>query len=145
MDTNPSPRNRSPRMWGRYDAEWHETRSVLLPERFRAGLGDEVAMVCLPCHAIRVLAQNMWEEAVAAQACKDTDADARRLTEFYSRPTFEAFDANGFLFLSAFLRGFAAISLASPLLVYGMGQNVEIWSLPVWEEYAWADGQADLM
>lgn len=135
MDTSSAFSARRRSCWGVYETALLPERLCVFPERFRSFLGEELALVRLPSHAIGVFPSatvELWGEAPrSGEALRDLPGWRLLLAD----AEFENFDAKGRLSLSAKLCAWAALSPATPLRIVGVGASVEIWSQSEWERY----------
>jgi len=121
------------RFLGVHEAVSGKGGRLTLPKRFRAGLGDRVALICLPHHALTLLPIALWDE-IKSEIPSSADGE---------RPDFAvvSVDVRGRIALPRTFCQWADIAPHSPLVIVGLGQKVEIWSHGAWEQFRLADSK----
>jgi DNA-binding transcriptional regulator/RsmH inhibitor MraZ len=109
-------------------------RVCTLPKRFRAALGEDVAIVRLPEQTIGIFPLTVWE-LWKADLSLATPRDESALAAIPARPTLGSVDARGRLYLTAALCEWAGLSPLAPITFVGAGRRVEIWESSRWAHY----------
>jgi MraZ protein len=115
------------RFLGEYETVLSGQSILILPERFRAGLGEQAVLLCYPAQAITVMPVSLWENAK-----KELLGSGQSALPDHA---FVTLDTKGRITLPRTICEWAALSPLAPVVIIGIGQKVEVWSMPVWEEY----------
>lgn len=131
---------------GEYQHTLDEKGRVIVPAKFREGLGESFVMTRGLDKCLFVYPQSEWE--ILEQKLKSlpmTRADARSFVRFFlSGATECALDKQGRIVIPTILRDYA--TLEKDIVVLGVSNRVEIWSHERWREYsdAAAESFADI-
>ena len=131
---------------GEYQHTLDEKGRVIVPAKFREGLGESFVMTRGLDKCLFVYPQSEWE--ILEQKLKSlpmTRADARSFVRFFlSGATECALDKQGRIVIPTLLRDYA--TLDRDIVVLGVSNRVEIWSQERWQEYsdAAAESFADI-
>ncbi|MBM7855930.1 MraZ protein [Desulfohalotomaculum tongense] len=108
---------------------------LIIPARFREGLGDRFVVTKGLDNCLFVYPQHEW--AALEQKLKSlpfTRADARAFVRFFFSGASECeLDKQGRILIPANLREYARLS--KEVMVLGVSSRVEIWSRERWDEY----------
>ncbi|MEG6616420.1 division/cell wall cluster transcriptional repressor MraZ [Peptococcaceae bacterium 1198_IL3148] len=108
---------------------------LIIPARFREGLGDRFIVTKGLDNCLFVYPQDEW--AALEQKLKSlpfTKADARAFVRFFFSGAGECeLDKQGRILIPANLRAYAQLS--KDVMVLGVSSRVEIWSKDLWDEY----------
>ncbi len=108
---------------------------LIIPARFREGLGDSFVVTKGLDNCLFVYPQQEW--AALEQKLKSlpfTRADARAFVRFFFSGATECeLDKQGRILIPANLRDYARLS--KDVVVLGVSSRVEIWSRERWDEY----------
>ncbi|MTI81416.1 MAG: division/cell wall cluster transcriptional repressor MraZ [Firmicutes bacterium] len=108
---------------------------LIIPARFREGLGDSFVVTKGLDNCLFVYPQQEW--AALEQKLKSlpfTRADARAFVRFFFSGASECeLDKQGRILIPANLREYAQLS--KEVMVLGVSSRVEIWSRERWDEY----------
>ncbi|QSO49825.1 division/cell wall cluster transcriptional repressor MraZ [Alicyclobacillus mengziensis] len=131
---------------GEYQHTLDDKGRVIVPAKFREGLGESFVMTRGLDKCLFVYPQSEWE--ILEQKLKSlpmTRADARSFVRFFlSGATECALDKQGRIVIPTLLRDYA--TLDRDIVVLGVSNRVEIWSQERWHEYsdAAAESFADI-
>lgn len=121
---------------GEYQHTLDEKGRVIVPAKFREGLGESFVMTRGLDKCLFVYPQSEWE--ILEQKLKSlpmTRADARSFVRFFlSGATECALDKQGRIVVPTLLRDYA--TLDKDIVVLGVSNRVEIWSHERWREYS---------
>ncbi len=127
---------------GEYSHTIDSKGRLIIPARFREGLGDKFVVTKGLDNCLFVYPQPEW--AALEQKLKSlpfTRADARAFVRFFfSGATESNLDKQGRVLLPSNLREYAQLS--KDVVVLGVSSRVEIWSKERWDEYNTAAGQS---
>jgi MraZ protein len=108
---------------------------LIIPARFREGLGDKFIVTKGLDNCLFVYPQDEW--AALEQKLKSlpfTKADARAFVRFFFSGAGECeLDKQGRILIPSNLREYAQLS--KDVVVLGVSSRVEIWSKERWDEY----------
>jgi len=121
---------------GQHEHSLDKKGRIIMPSRFREDLGDSFVITfgldkCLfiyPMEEWRKLANNLQSLPLGR---KDARAYKRTLA---SRALVSHFDQQGRVTISKYLRDYAQID--KNVIIIGVFERIEIWSLEKWSEYA---------
>lgn len=121
---------------GEYQHTLDEKGRVIVPAKFREGLGESFVMTRGLDKCLFVYPQSEWE--ILEQKLKNlpmTRADARSFVRFFlSGATECSLDKQGRIVIPTLLRDYAALD--KDIVVLGVSNRVEIWSQEKWRAYA---------
>lgn len=121
---------------GEYQHTLDDKGRVIVPVKFREGLGESFVMTRGLDQCLFVYPQSEWE--ILEQKLKSlpmTRADARSFVRFFlSGATECALDKQGRIIIPTILRDYA--TLDRELVVLGVSNRVEIWSCERWRQYS---------
>lgn len=135
-----------PRMFGSYEHSLDAKGRVILPARLRVHFSQPGF---LTPHLEGCLA--LWRsddfdaEVTKRLTMAETDSVARNQVREWSADVYESdVDRQGRMLVPPNLRNYADLGLEQPVLIIGMINRVELWSLPRWDARAMAypDGSA---
>ena len=108
---------------------------VIMPSKFRDGLGDKFVVTKGLDHCLFVYPQNEWQELERKlRTLPLTSKDARAFTRFFFAGATECeLDKQGRILIPANLREYA--ELTKELVIIGVASRVEIWSKGKWDDY----------
>lgn len=108
---------------------------VIMPSKFRDGLGDKFVVTKGLDHCLFVYPQNEWQELERKlRTLPLTSKDARAFTRFFFAGATECeLDKQGRILIPANLREYA--ELTKDLVIIGVASRVEIWSKEKWDDY----------
>ena len=108
---------------------------VIMPSKFREGLGEKFVVTKGLDHCLFVYPQNEWQEFERKlRTLPLTSKDARAFTRFFFAGATECeLDKQGRILIPANLREYA--ELVKELVIIGVASRVEIWSKERWDEY----------
>ncbi len=108
---------------------------VIMPSKFRDGLGDKFVVTKGLDHCLFVYPQNEWQELERKlRTLPLTSKDARAFTRFFFAGATECeLDKQGRILIPANLREYA--ELTKELVIIGVASRVEIWSKEKWDDY----------
>ncbi len=120
---------------GEYQHTIDQKGRVIIPAKFREGLGDHFMITRGLDQCIFVYPLEEWRQIEAKlKSLPFTRADARAFTRFFFSGAMECeLDKQGRVTLPANLREYA--HLTKECVLIGVSNRVEIWSKAVWEEY----------
>ncbi len=120
---------------GEYSHSLDSKGRVIIPAKFRKGLGDHFVATRGLDSCIFVYPQNEWEKLEQKiRKLPITKADARAFSRFFLSGATECeLDKQGRIILPANLRNYA--SLEKDVVIIGVSNRVEIWSQELWESY----------
>lgn len=120
---------------GEYQHTIDQKGRVIIPAKFREGLGDHFMITRGLDQCIFVYPLEEWRQIEAKlKSLPFTRADARAFTRFFFSGAMECeLDKQGRVTLPANLREYARLTKECVLI--GVSNRVEIWSKAVWEEY----------
>lgn len=120
---------------GEYQHTIDQKGRVIIPAKFREGLGDHFMITRGLDQCIFVYPLEEWRQIEAKlKSLPFTRADARAFTRFFFSGAMECeLDKQGRVTLPANLRDYARLTKECVLI--GVSNRVEIWSKAVWEEY----------
>ena len=119
--------------------EYHHTIDdkgrLIIPSKFRYGLGDEFVITRGIENCLFVYPKDNWEKIVnKLESLPFTKKDARNFTRFFlSGATVAEFDKQGRINITSPLISYANIT--KECVVIGTGDRIEIWSEKAWDEY----------
>lgn len=121
---------------GEYQHNLDDKGRVIVPSKFREGLGDNFVMTRGLDHCLFVYPQPEWEILEAKlKSLPMTRADARSFVRFFFSGATECeLDKQGRIVIPPLLRDYA--HLEKDIVVLGVSNRVEIWSRDDWEPYA---------
>ena len=108
---------------------------VIMPSKFREGLGEKFVVTKGLDHCLFVYPQNEWQELERKlRTLPLTSKDARAFTRFFFAGATECeLDKQGRILIPANLREYA--ELTKELVIIGVASRVEIWSKEKWDDY----------
>ncbi|UOE92937.1 division/cell wall cluster transcriptional repressor MraZ [Alkalihalobacillus sp. LMS39] len=120
---------------GEYRHNVDEKGRLIIPAKFRDGLGDSFVITRGLDRCLFVYPQEEWKQLEAKlKTLPFTKKDARAFTRFFFSGATECeLDKQGRVNIVSPLRDFAEI--AKECVIIGVSNRVEIWSKGIWEEY----------
>lgn len=120
---------------GEYQHVLDSKGRVIMPSKFREGLGERFVVTKGLDHCLFVYPQNEWQEFERKlRTLPLTSKDARAFTRFFFAGATECeLDKQGRILIPANLREYA--ELVKELVIIGVANRVEIWSKERWDEY----------
>ena len=120
---------------GEYQHVLDSKGRVIMPSKFREGLGERFVVTKGLDHCLFVYPQNEWQEFERKlRTLPLTSKDARAFTRFFFAGATECeLDKQGRILIPANLREYA--ELVKELVIIGVASRVEIWSKERWDEY----------
>ncbi|MDR6224810.1 MraZ protein [Desmospora profundinema] len=120
---------------GEYRHTVDEKGRLIIPSKFRDGLGSSFVVTRGLDHCLFVYPMGEWKQLeLALKALPFTKKDARAFTRFFfSGATVAELDKQGRVNLPGNLREFA--KLEKECVVIGVSNRVEIWSKEAWSAY----------
>lgn len=120
---------------GEYRHTIDEKGRIIIPAKFRDGLGDSFIITRGLDHCLFAYPQSEWKQLEQKlKALPFTKADARKFTRFFFSGAAELeLDKQGRVLIPAQLREFAR--LKKECVIIGVSTRVEIWCKEHWEEY----------
>ncbi|MFC4076541.1 division/cell wall cluster transcriptional repressor MraZ [Salinithrix halophila] len=120
---------------GEYRHSVDDKGRLIIPSKFREGLGDAFVVTRGLDHCLFVYPMPEWERLEQKlKALPFTKADARAFTRFFfSGATVAELDKQGRVNIPGNLREFAG--LVKDCVVIGVSNRVELWSKEAWEAY----------
>ena len=120
---------------GEYQHVLDSKGRVIMPSKFREGLGERFVVTKGLDHCLFVYPQNEWQEFERKlRTLHLTSKDARAFTRFFFAGATECeLDKQGRILIPANLREYA--ELVKELVIIGVANRVEIWSKERWDEY----------
>ncbi len=121
---------------GEYQHTLDEKGRMIIPVKFREGLGSHFVMTRGLDKCLFVYPMSDWETLEAKlKALPMTRADARAFVRFFFSGATECeLDKQGRILIPQTLRDYA--ELGKDCVVLGVSNRVEIWSEPVWKGYS---------
>lgn len=120
---------------GEYQHVLDSKGRVIMPSKFREGLGERFVVTKGLDHCLFVYPQDEWQEFERKlRTLPLTSKDARAFTRFFFAGATECeLDKQGRILIPANLREYA--ELVKELVIIGVASRVEIWSKERWDEY----------
>lgn len=120
---------------GEYYHTIDEKGRLIIPARFREGLGERFIITKGLDNCLFVYPRKNWEEIEQKlRSWPLTRADARAFMRFFFSGATECeLDRQGRILLPASLREYAR--LEKEVVIAGVSTRVEIWSRELWEKY----------
>ena len=127
---------------GEYQHSIDDKGRLIIPARFREGLGDNFVLTKGLDNCLFVYPSSEWGKLEKhLQELPFTKADARAFVRFFLSGATECeLDKQGRILLPAVLREYA--SLERDVTVIGVASRVEIWGREAWEKYSRTAGTA---
>ncbi|AUS09351.1 transcriptional regulator MraZ [Laceyella sacchari] len=112
-----------------------EKGRIIVPAKFREGLGDSFVITRGLDHCLFAYPQSEWKQLEQKlKTLPFTKADARKFTRFFFSGACEAeLDKQGRVNIPNHLREFA--QLTKECVIIGVSSRVEIWCKERWDEY----------
>ncbi|MFC7442319.1 division/cell wall cluster transcriptional repressor MraZ [Laceyella putida] len=112
-----------------------EKGRVIVPAKFREGLGDSFIITRGLDHCLFAYPQSEWKQLEQKlKTLPFTKADARKFTRFFFSGACEVeLDKQGRANIPSHLREFA--QLTKECVIIGVSSRVEIWCKERWDEY----------
>lgn len=124
------------RMWGRFDHGVDDKNRVVLPQRFRANLGDEFVITQGPSHSIRAYPMRTWMMLEAQLASRDVldefDTHSQFLQRMLGNCDFVSLDAQHRVTIPRALKEWAGLDDEHQCAIIGAGSRVEFWNKDTW-------------
>lgn len=119
---------------GQYKHNLDSKGRVIIPARFRAVLNEEAYITQGFDNNLRLLPETAFQTIYQrVTAMSSTDPTARRLRRLiFSSAQKVDLDGNGRILIPQYLRDVAALD--DEVIIVGVGEAIEIWSLQAWEE-----------
>lgn len=120
---------------GEYEHTIDSKSRIIVPARFREGLGDRFVITKGLDDCLFVYPIDEWKNIEKRmRSLPFTRADARAFSRFFFSGASECeVDKQGRVLIPANLRKYA--SLEKEVIIIGVSSRVEIWSKEVWETY----------
>ncbi len=120
---------------GEYQHVLDSKGRVIMPSKFREGLGEKFVVTKGLDHCLFVYPQSEWQEFERKlRTLPLTSKDARAFIRFFFAGATECeLDKQGRILIPANLREYA--ELVKELVIIGVASRVEIWSKERWDEY----------
>jgi len=121
---------------GEYQHNLDDKGRVIVPSKFREGLGETFVMTRGLDQCLFVYPQSEWEILEAKlKSLPMTRADARSFVRFFFSGATECeLDKQGRIVIPTLLREYA--HLEKDIVVLGVSNRVEIWGRDHWKQYA---------
>lgn len=121
---------------GEYQHSLDEKGRVIIPAKFRDGLGEQFVLTRGLEHSLFVYPLPEWKSIEEKmKTLSTTQADARAFVRLFFSGAVECEpDKQGRISIPAHLREHARIK--KDLYILGVATRIEIWSREVWDEYA---------
>lgn len=121
---------------GEYQHNLDDKGRVIVPSKFREGLGETFVMTRGLDQCLFVYPQSEWEILEAKlKSLPMTRADARSFVRFFFSGATECeLDKQGRIVIPTLLREYA--HLEKDIVVLGVSNRVEIWGRDLWKQYA---------
>ena len=129
-------------MRGRSEHSLDEKGRVILPTRFREALTEDFMLVAWPGPCLRIYPMSLYDQLETQLLSRDildeSDADLQMLQRVLHNAEVVALDPQFRMTISRFLRNWAEFGKMDNenIIMIGMGDRVELWSLFKWEEYS---------
>ena len=133
--------NSLPRMRGRSEHSLDDKGRVIIPQKFRATLGDEFMLVTGPGPCLRIYPMPLfeqWEDELKSSTVLDeANADKQMLQRLFYDGDVGSLDQQYRLTLPKALRNWAEFGRMEneTVIIIGMGDKLELWSHGAWEAY----------
>ncbi len=126
----------SPLFMGEYQHSLDEKGRVIIPAKFRDGLGEQFVLTRGLEHSLFVYPLSEWKNIEEKmKALPTTQADARAFVRLFFSGAVECEpDKQGRISIPPHLREHARIK--KDLYILGVATRIEIWAREVWDEYA---------
>jgi len=120
---------------GEYQHTIDDKGRLIIPARFREGLGDRFVITKGLDNCLFVYPMSGWDEIEQKlRSLPFTRADARAFVRFFFSGATECeSDRQGRILLPGNLREYAC--LEKEVVIVGVSTRVEIWSRALWEQY----------
>jgi MraZ protein len=120
---------------GEYQHTLDPKGRVIMPSRFRDGLGESFVVTKGLDNCLFVYPQGEWEELERKlRTLPLTSKDARAFTRFFFSGATECeLDKQGRILIPANLREYAGLD--KDLIIIGVASRIEIWGKERWEDY----------
>jgi MraZ protein len=121
---------------GEYQHSIDEKGRLIVPAKFREGLGSDFVVTRGLDHCLFVYPRKEWETLEAKlKSLPLTSADARAFVRFFFSGATECdLDKQGRILIPGPLREYG--TLARDCVVIGVSNRVEIWAKDAWESYS---------
>ena len=125
-----------PMFMGEYQHTIDDKNRLIIPSKFREGLGDKFVMTKGLDNCLFVYPIEEWEKLEQKlKASPFTKSEARAFVRyFYSGPTECEHDKQGRVLVPQVLKDHAQIK--KDVVIIGVSSRVEVWSKEVWERYS---------
>ena len=120
---------------GEYQHTLDPKGRVIMPSKFRDGLGESFVVTKGLDNCLFVYPQGEWEELERKlRILPLTSKDARAFTRFFFSGATECeLDKQGRILIPAKLREYAGLD--KDLIIIGVASRIEIWGKERWEDY----------
>ncbi len=128
-------------MRGRSEHSLDDKGRVIIPQKFRATLGDEFMLVTGPGPCLRIYPMPLfeqWEDELKSSTVLDeANADKQMLQRLFYDGDVGSLDQQYRLTLPKALRNWAEFGRMEneTVIIIGMGDKLELWSHGAWEAY----------
>ena len=121
--------------WGEYEHGVDDKGRVVIPQDFRAGLGDEFVLTRAPDKAIFVFPKTIWADIEQRLRSSVLQRQAGFLQRMLGGRTYVRLDPQFRLAVPKHLRDWAGITQSEAAAIIGQGPKIEIWNKGNWDEY----------
>jgi MraZ protein len=120
---------------GHYQTKTSAKGRLAFPKKFRQLLGDKLIITVGYEKSLMIVSPESWEKVVGQVTNRQLTLQPARATDrFLLGSAFEVeLDAQGRFIVPPYLRNYAQIEAEAVFI--GVGNRVELWSLPRWQEY----------
>lgn len=120
---------------GEYHHSIDDKNRLIIPSKFRDGLGDEFVVTRGIENCLFVYSRNEWDKIVSKlEGLPFTKRDARSFIRFFlSGATVAEFDKQGRVNITSPLISYANID--KECVIIGAGDRLEIWSVDNWNSF----------
>lgn len=119
-----------------------EKGRVILPTRFREALTEEFMLVAWPGPCLRIYPMALYDQLeiqlLSRDVLDESDADLQMLQRILHNGEVVSLDPQFRMTISRYFRNWAEFGKMDNenIILIGMGDRIELWSLFKWEEYS---------